>query len=132
MENQDQRVSARIQAETNTRRNLEHEFDSPDRPKAKTKAGPSPKKKPVRGKAPDAVPVQSEIASGSGDKAKYKNPESEHEPKGLRGRPFNSEQARAKAKAEKSSGSGLGQDTPRPRGRPRKDTAVQEPKTIPV
>ena len=69
MENQDKRVSARIQAGKNTRRNLEHAFDSPDRPKTKAKAGPS------------------EIASGSGDKPKFKNPESEHEPKGPRGRP---------------------------------------------
>ena len=77
MDNQDERVRARIQGEQNTRRNLAHVFDSPDRPKAKNKAGPSPKK----------TPVQSELASGSGDKPKYKNPESDHEPKGKRGRP---------------------------------------------
>ena len=77
MENQDKRVTARIHLEKNTRRNLEHAFDSPDRPKAKAKAGPSPAK----------IPVQSEIATGSGDKPNYPNPESDHEPKGPRGRP---------------------------------------------
>ena len=96
MDNQDERVRARIQGEQNTRRNLEHAFDSPDRPSAKAKAGPSPTK----------IPVQSEIASGSGDKPAFKtNPESDHEPKGPRGRPRKNplpvgDEAQPKAKAK--------------------------------
>ena len=81
METLDKRTQFRIQAEQIKRIKLEHEFDSPDRPRAKTKSGPSPKK------IPPALPVQSEIASDSGDKQKYKNPESDHEPKGQQGRP---------------------------------------------
>ena len=42
--------------------------------------------------------AKTEAASGSADKQIYDDPESTHEPKGPRGRPFNSEEAREKSK----------------------------------
>ena len=54
------------------------------------KTGPSPKKSP--GKLPPVPPFHTgETASGSQDKPKGNNPESEHEPKGKTGRPSNSQ-----------------------------------------
>ena len=87
MANEEKRVHARIQDERIKIINNEHEFDPTHRPSAKTKAGPS------------------EIASGSGDKQTYKSPESEHEPKGPRGRPRKNplpvgDEAQPKAKAK--------------------------------
>ena len=51
--------------------------------------------KRLRGSVPKA---KAETASGSADKQTYDDPESTHEPKGPRGRPYSSEEAKEQAK----------------------------------
>ena len=74
----------------NRRRNeqQDHTTTTPPRSQPKAEVGPSSKKSP--GKLPDIPPMPTgERASGSQDQPKYDNPETEHEPKGPRGRPSN-------------------------------------------
>ena len=89
----EQRAKQEMKEEENARRNAQREAPETPRAKAKTKSGPSPKRPSPNNPSPQKKLEPVPIFPDGGEKASVStyNPESEHEPKGRRGRPANTQ-----------------------------------------